>query len=89
MQDLCPTLQETWNTVDDEDGCPEVGQEFACNQGEMTDTLTIHTNQCNQCPCQFGDFASDLTTNDQIRAVLRDKKKTIQHAFSLPRIVDF
>ena len=44
---------------------------------------------CNQCPCQFVDFANDLTNNDQVRAILRDKKKTIQYKFSLPWIVDF
>ncbi|MCX6825326.1 MAG: PKD domain-containing protein [candidate division SR1 bacterium] len=44
---------------------------------------------CNQCPCQFSDFANDLTKNDQVRAILRDKKKTIQYNFSLPWIVDY
>lgn len=28
IQDLCPTIQETWNGVTDEDGCPEVDQEL-------------------------------------------------------------
>lgn len=27
-QDLCPTIQETRNGITDEDGCPEVDQEF-------------------------------------------------------------
>ena len=27
-KDLCPTIQETWNGIDDTDGCPEVGQEL-------------------------------------------------------------
>ena len=44
---------------------------------------------CNQCPCQFADYASDLTNSDQVRAILRDKKKTIQYRFSQPWIVDF
>ncbi|EKD25603.1 MAG: hypothetical protein ACD_80C00012G0019 [uncultured bacterium (gcode 4)] len=44
---------------------------------------------CNQCPCQFSDFTSDLTNNDQVRAILRDKKKTTPYKFSLPWIVDF
>jgi len=52
-----------------------------------TDISSIWT--CNQCPCQFADFASDLTNNDQVRAILQDKKKTIQYKFSLPWIVDF
>jgi len=44
---------------------------------------------CNQCPCQFADFSSDLTNNDQVRAILRDKKKTTQYRLSLPWIVTF
>ena len=93
-QDLCPTIQETRNGVTDEDGCPEVDQELGCNQiislvGVTNDTLVVKPTQCNQCPCQFADFASDLTNNDQVRAVLRDKKKTIQYKFSLPWIIDF
>ena len=57
--------------------------------GITNDTLVVKPTQCNQCPCQFADFASDLTNNDQVRAVLRDKKKTIQYKFSLPWIIDF
>lgn len=206
-QDLCPTIQETWNNINDEDGCPEIGLEFGCSQqginpllGITNDTLiinpidtiiplpscgdgVINTGEnckncpqdvwictsfcgdgiqaegencincpadipscwtcgngqkdpnencqicpqdywtcnglcgngiidqwetcvncaqdvrlcidipnvwtCNQCPCQFAEFASDLTNNDQVRAILRDKKKTTQYKFSLPWIVDF
>ncbi len=44
---------------------------------------------CNQCPCQFADYSSDLANNDQVRAILRDTKKTIQYRFSAPRIVEF
>ena len=94
-QDLCSTIQETRNGIDDEDGCPEVGQEMACNQQNIApllwitnDTLVVKPAECNQCPCQFSDFASDLTNNDQVRAILRDNKKTIQYKFSLPWIVD-
>ncbi len=206
-QDLCPYVQETWNGISDEDGCPEVGLEFWCDQqgiipliGITNDTIIINPIEntwslptcgngvidagedckncpqdvgictsycgdgivspgencincpadipscgicgngikdpnescktcpqdygtctpqcgngvidpgelctncpqdvrlcidipnlwiCNQCPCQFADYASDLTDNDQVRAILRDKKKTIQYKFSQPRIVDF
>jgi len=28
VQDLCPTIQETWNGTTDEDGCPEANQEL-------------------------------------------------------------
>ncbi|HBB04840.1 TPA: hypothetical protein DCZ39_08395 [Patescibacteria group bacterium] len=27
-KDLCPTIQETWNGMNDEDGCPEIGLEL-------------------------------------------------------------
>ncbi len=93
-QDLCPTIQETRNGIQDEDGCPEIGQEINCNP--ITPFVEINNNilivkptACNQCPCQFSDFSSDLVNNDQVRAILRDKKKTIQYRFSLPWIVDF
>jgi len=85
IQDLCPTIKGTINN----NGCPEIDQELACNQISLEDMLIVKPTECNQCPCQFSDFASDLTNNDQVRAVLRDKKKTIQYKFSLPWIVDF
>lgn len=93
-QDLCPTIQETRNGITDEDGCPEVDQEFWCNQtvplaGITSDVLIVKSTECNQCPCQFSDYSSDLTNNDQVRAVLRNKKKTIQYKVSLPWIVEF
>lgn len=31
-KDLCPTIQETWNGINDEDGCPEIGLELGCTQ---------------------------------------------------------
>jgi len=59
-KDLCPTIQETWNGITDEDGCPEVGQEIACKQegiapllGVTNDTIIVKPTACNQCPCQF------------------------------------
>lgn len=95
IQDLCPIIKETWNGITDTDGCPEVGQEITCNQditpllGIINDVIIVKPSECNQCPCQFWDFASDLTNNDQVRAILRDNKKTIQYRFSLPWIVNF
>lgn len=88
-QDLCPTIQETWNGVMDGDGCPEINEEMKCNQTTLVQDTLVVTTECNQCPCQFWDFSSDLTNNDQVRAILRNKKKTIQYKFSLPWIVDF
>ncbi len=93
-QDLCPTIQETWNGITDEDGCPEIGQELWCIQQwwpllwTTNYNLIVKPTECNQCPCQFSDFSSDITNDDQIRAILQDKKKTTQYKFSLPWIVD-
>jgi hypothetical protein len=58
VQDICPTIQETWNGILDEDGCPEIGEEIICNQisplvGITNDTLIVQATECNQCPCQF------------------------------------
>jgi hypothetical protein len=44
---------------------------------------------CNQCPCQYVDFLTNLSNNDQVQAFLRDTKKTILYNFSLPWIVNF
>jgi len=92
IQDLCPTIQGPINN----NGCPDIGQDLWCNQqwitpllGMTNDIIIVKPTTCNQCPCQFWDFASDLTNNDQIRAILRDNKKTIQYKLSLPWIVDF
>lgn len=92
--DICPTIQETRNGIEDTDGCPEIGQEIDCNPILPTvaitnDNFIIKPVECNQCPCQFWDFANDLSNNDQVRAVLRDEQKTIQYRFSLPRIVTY
>ncbi len=93
-QDLCPTIKGTINN----NGCPEIDAELWCNNdqqginpliGITNDNIIVDPAQCNQCPCQYGDFSSDLTNNDQVRAILRDNKKTIQYKFSLPWIVDF
>ena len=91
-KDLCPNIQETWNGIQDNDGCPEIGQDVNCSPQDTiaftTDNLIVKATQCNQCPCQFTDIASDLTINDQVRAILWDNKKTIPYKFSLPWIVD-
>ena len=73
-------------------GNGNIDQWETCNNCPQDVKLCIEIPQigtCNQCPCQFADFSSDLTNNDQVRAILRDKKKTIQYKFSLPWIVDF
>lgn len=91
-KDLCPDIQETWNGIEDSDGCPEIGQDINCSPQDnisfTSDDIIVKSTACNQCPCQFTDIVSDLTINDQVRAILRDNKKTIPYKFSLPWIVD-
>lgn len=42
---------------------------------------------CNQCPCQFADFSSDLIIWDQIRALLREDTQTTLYRYSSPYII--
>lgn len=86
--DLCPNIKETRNGIEDEDGCPEIATELICNN-LIYDDIVIKPMECNQCPCPFSDIANDLTNNDEIRAILRDKQKTIPYKFSYTWIVDF
>ncbi len=90
-QDLCPTIPETYNGIQDTDGCPEIGTELSCVSSYTfpNTTLIVTPTTCNQCPCQYSDFANNLANNDEVRAVLRDSKKTIQYNFSTPWIVSF
>lgn len=93
-KDICPTIQETRNGIQDTDWCPEIGNEIVCNPiipdiWITNENIIVKPTECNQCPCQFWDFANDLNNNDQVRAVLRDKEKTIQYRLSSPWIVTF
>jgi hypothetical protein len=33
--DLCPTIPETWNGINDYDGCPELGMEAYCDNNSF------------------------------------------------------
>ena len=79
-QDLCPTVHGMGSTS----GCPDIS---ACMQD--LNTIGIISLSCNQCPCQFSDFSSDLTNGDEVKAILRDVKKTILFRYSKPRIINF
>jgi len=90
IYDLCPHIKGLWSP----DWCPKIENELMCNDTIIDrmldrDQIVITPIECNQCPCPFSDIASDLTHNDSVRAILRDKEKTIPYRFSLPWIVDF
>ena len=42
---------------------------------------------CNQCPCQFADFASEFIIGDKIRAQLRDVSYQTLYRYSSPYII--
>lgn len=94
IKDMCPSIAENYNNNADFDGCPEIGGELACEGNGITsiedliNNTSLVSSECNECPCPFSDVAADLTDNDQIKAVLRDKEKKIPYGYSLPRISD-
>lgn len=47
----------------------------------------ITATSCNQCPCQFADFSSDLIIGDKIRATLRDATQNTLYRYSNPYII--
>lgn len=62
--------------------------------GDCTDPTTciqippITPTTCNQCPCQFADFASDLIIGDKVRATLRDATQTTLYRYANPYLID-
>jgi hypothetical protein len=85
-RDLCPEIKENYNGVADYDGCPEIWAELACEGKWIEDILNntplITPGECNQCPCPIADITANLTNGDNIKAVLRDKKKEIPYRYS-------
>lgn len=62
--------------------------------GDCTDPTTciqippITPTTCNQCPCQFADFASDLIIGDKVRATLRDQTQTTLYRYANPYLIN-
>jgi len=81
-RDLCPDMKENYNGIDDFDGCPEIGAELACEGKNIEDVQPLIAITCNQCPCPLADITADLTNNDTIKAILRDKEKRIPYRYS-------
>lgn len=50
---------------------------------DMDNCLFVTTTPCLQCPCPFVDISSNLTNNDIVKAVLRDKQKKYPWGYSL------
>ncbi|MDR2416019.1 MAG: hypothetical protein LBD75_05440 [Candidatus Peribacteria bacterium] len=61
-------------------GIPDLGE--TCQTCPQDLDRCIIEQNCNTCPCQYADFASDLRENDQIRAKLRDQGRKIFYRFS-------
>ncbi|MDR2190688.1 MAG: hypothetical protein LBP53_05945 [Candidatus Peribacteria bacterium] len=53
-----------------------------CKQEESPCERCIVEQNCNSCPCQYADFASDIRGDDKIRAKFRDKTRSIWYRFS-------
>lgn len=64
--DACDEIPENYNWIQDQDWCPEV------SQLQQWPSFVQSVN-CNQCPCHYGDFWSQLWPWDEVRAVLYDK----------------
>lgn len=94
--DLCPDIKESYNNNADYDWCPEIWSELSC-EGKWIQTVQdildtvplVSAGECNQCPCPLADITADLTNNDMLKAVLRDKKKEIPYRYSLPFLFEF
>lgn len=48
----------------------------------MINNNPLITPECFACPCPIADITADLTNNDNIKAVLRDKQKEIPYRYS-------
>ncbi len=71
-QDLCPNVFSSFS----KDWCPKLLEQDKCFEKQtianFVDDWLLTPTECNQCPCQFADFAGDLQPQDTIRAVLMD-----------------
>ena len=68
IYDQCPFVKENINGYQDEDGCPEVGNDNIC-EWTIIWGPTI-TTECIMCPCQYVNQSSDILPGDIIRTSL-------------------
>lgn len=64
--DQCPTIPETINGTQDQDGCPEFDVTFSFPG------TTLQPWTCLACPCQYAQNDSTLAPWDRVKAVLYD-----------------
>ena len=80
--------------VDPAPTLPQIPVDPVPPTGDCTDPTTciqvppITPTTCNQCPCQFADFASDLMVGDKIRATLRDQTQTTLYRYANPYLIN-
>jgi hypothetical protein len=77
-------------TIDPNPQTPEIPNNPTPNCTDPTVCIQwppITPTICNQCPCQFADFASDMIIGDKIRAILRDGTYTTLYRYSSPYLI--
>ena len=101
QQDRCQNGLKCWNyngnnvcIVDPIPTTPQIPVNPLPPTGDCTDPTTciqippITPTTCNQCPCQFADFASDLIIGDKVRATLRDQTQTTLYRYANPYLIN-
>lgn len=72
-----PAWPDCGNDIQDEGetclNCPQ----------DIESCLFITTSPCLQCPCPFAEIDTNLTNNDIVKAILRDKQKKYPRGYSL------
>lgn len=66
IYDVCPTIPELFNGIEDTDWCPEYNFIVAFP------STKIQPWSCNVCPCQYAQNDSALAPWDRVKAVLYD-----------------
>lgn len=82
--DRCPLISETYNGVQDTDGCPEFGSDDAC----IISPKSVIKPQCMQCPCPIADTDGDLKPGDLVRSILVDPGKSLLQVVSTSRVIE-
>ncbi len=83
VHDECPTVPESYNWIEDLDGCPEIN---------ITDANKpkLQVVNCNYCPCQFADWTDPFMFWLKIQAALVDPIKYINiYNFSEEKTIEY
>ena len=89
------TCQDIWWEIPDnpDNPNPSVPTDDLCGNGVEDNGETcatcpedlwwcIQNKNCNTCPCEYADIASQLTRWDKLRAKLFDKKRSVFYKYS-------